>query len=146
MSQFRAVGSFFMVVVEGLSKKVGQKLQKFVISFSENIFSGVQLQFTRSSGYHQSFFIPEFVAENLKVNKNQRKRSLILQYSFAQNNHNNFTNLNSFEIENKMLSNHSQKIFSVYKFFLQTWFCLMSEKTFALHPFLTPKNYFLEAL
>ena len=30
------------------------------------------------------FFIPEFVAENLKANKNQRKRSLILQYSFAQ--------------------------------------------------------------
>ena len=31
-----------------------------------------------------SFLIPEFVAENLKANKNQRKRSLILQYSFAQ--------------------------------------------------------------
>ena len=30
------------------------------------------------------FFILEFVAENLKANKNQRKRSLILQYSFAQ--------------------------------------------------------------
>ena len=30
------------------------------------------------------FFIPEFVAENLKANKNQPKRSLILQFSFAQ--------------------------------------------------------------
>ena len=30
------------------------------------------------------FFIPEFVAENLKANKNQRKISLILQYSFVQ--------------------------------------------------------------
>ena len=30
------------------------------------------------------FFIPEFVAENLKANKNQPKRSLILKYSFAQ--------------------------------------------------------------
>ena len=30
------------------------------------------------------FFIPEFIAENLKANKNQPKRSLILQYSFAQ--------------------------------------------------------------
>ena len=29
-------------------------------------------------------FIPEFVAENLKANKNQPKRSLILKYSFAQ--------------------------------------------------------------
>ena len=31
-----------------------------------------------------NFFIPVFAAENLKANKNQRKRSLILQYSFAQ--------------------------------------------------------------
>ena len=30
------------------------------------------------------FFIPEFIAENIKANKNQPKRSLILQYSFAQ--------------------------------------------------------------
>ena len=30
------------------------------------------------------FIIPEFVAENLKANKSQRKRSLILQYSFAR--------------------------------------------------------------
>ena len=29
-------------------------------------------------------FIPEFIAENLKPNKNQRKRSPILQYIFAQ--------------------------------------------------------------
>ena len=30
------------------------------------------------------FFIPEFVAENFKANKNQPKISLILKYSFAQ--------------------------------------------------------------
>ena len=30
------------------------------------------------------YFIPEFVAKNLKANKNQRERSIILQYSFAQ--------------------------------------------------------------
>ena len=48
----------------------------FAILFFEYIIS------TRSSGH--CFFIPEFVAENLKANKNQRKRSLILQYSFAQ--------------------------------------------------------------
>ena len=30
------------------------------------------------------FFIPEFIAENLKPQKNQRKRSPILQYIFAQ--------------------------------------------------------------
>ena len=32
------------------------------------------------------FVIPEFVAENLKANKSQRKRSLILQCSFARKN------------------------------------------------------------
>ena len=55
-----------------------------VIIFLKNTISSVQLYSTRSSGHHQSFSIPEFVAENLKANKNQRKRSLILQYSFAQ--------------------------------------------------------------
>ena len=30
------------------------------------------------------FFIPKFVAENLKANKNEPKRLLILQYNFAQ--------------------------------------------------------------
>ena len=30
------------------------------------------------------FFIPKFVAENLKANKDQPKTSLILKYSFAQ--------------------------------------------------------------
>ena len=32
----------------------------------------------------RAFIIPEFVAENLKANKYQRKRSLILQYCFAR--------------------------------------------------------------
>ena len=45
-----------------------------------------------------------------------------------------------------MLPKHSQKIFSFLKFSRKKCFCLVSEKTFALHHFLTPKNYFLEAL
>ena len=32
----------------------------------------------------KAFLIPEFVTENLKADKSQRKTSLILQYSFAQ--------------------------------------------------------------
>ena len=59
----------------------------FVIPSFENIISGEQLLSIRSSGHHQSFFIPEFVAKSLKANKNQRKISLILQYSFAQKTH-----------------------------------------------------------
>ena len=49
----------------------------FVILFLKIIFPQVPVDII-------SFVIPEFVAENLKANKNQRKRSLILQYSFAQ--------------------------------------------------------------
>ena len=40
---------------------------------------------TRFSGHNQSFFkVFNLLAESLKANKNQRKSSLILQYSFAQ--------------------------------------------------------------
>ena len=91
-----------------------------------------------------SFFIPEFAAENLKPNKNQPKRSLILQYSFAQKTP-HFTNLNSFEIENNILPKHSQKNFSFYKFSNKHVSVSRQKKTFALHYFLTPKNYFVES-
>ena len=106
---------------------------------------GVQLKSTHSSGHHQCLFMPEFVAENLKAHKNQRKRSLILQHSFAQKNLTNFTNVNSFEIENKMLPKHRQKTFSVYKFFFRICFCLFSEKTFAQYHFLMFENYFFSS-
>ena len=49
----------------------------FVILFLKILFPYVPVDII-------SFVIPEFVAENLKANKNQRKRSLILQYIFAQ--------------------------------------------------------------
>ena len=38
------------------------------------------------------------------------------------------------------------KTFLILQIFQQTCFCLVSEKTFALHHFLAPKNYILEAL
>ena len=71
----------------------------FVILFLKILFPHVPVDII-------SFFIPEFAAENLKPNKNQPKRSLILQYSFAQKTP-HFTNLNSFEIENNILPKHS---------------------------------------
>ena len=49
----------------------------FVILFLKILFPQVPMDII-------NFFIPVFAAENLKANKNQRKRSLILQYSFAQ--------------------------------------------------------------
>ena len=91
-----------------------------------------------SSRHLQSFIYPESV----EASKNYRKRSLILQYSFAKK-----TSLNlriSTHIENNMALQHSQNLFEFTKIFQQTCFCLLSEKTFALHHFLTPKTAFLK--
>ena len=64
----------------------------------------------------RGFFIPNSVAESLKAYKNWCKRSLILQYIFAQKKLTHFPNFSSLEIENNMLPKHSQKFFSVYNF------------------------------
>ena len=79
-------------------------------------------------GIIRVFFIPEFVAENLKANKIQWKRSHSFYYSFAQ----------------KIISsqNISKNILSL-QIFQQACFCLVPEKTFALHHFLTSRTTFL---
>ena len=56
----------------------------FVILFLKIFFRAYNLSAHVPVDIIRVFFIPEFVAENLKANKNQRKRSLILQYCFAQ--------------------------------------------------------------
>ena len=113
--------------------------------FFENTVSGIQLQPTRFSGHHQSFFVPDFVAENLEANKNQRKKSLILQYSFAQK-----TSLMlriSTLLKLKIIcSQNTDKILSQFANFPANMFLFGVRKTFALPDFLMPKNYFLEAL
>ena len=55
----------------------------FVIFLKEYYFGRTTL-FDPFQWTSSDFFIPEFIAENLKPNKNQRKRSPILQYIFAQ--------------------------------------------------------------
>ena len=54
--------------------------------FFENIISGIQVVYTRTFQWTLSEFslISDFLTEILKANKNYWKRSLILQYSFAQ--------------------------------------------------------------
>ena len=104
----KTVGSFFMA--EGGE---GRGLNYFGHTF---LYS-----YTRSTFFifaHRFFFlISDFLAKSLRANKNQRKRSLILQYSFA---------------------------LKTLQTFQQTCSCLLSEKTFALHHFWTPKNAFLK--
>ena len=62
------------------------------------------------------FIIPEFVAENLKANKNQQKKITHFIIQFCSRKLTYFTNLNSFETENNMPPKHSQKTSPVYKF------------------------------
>ena len=56
----------------------------FAILFLEILFRAYNFSPRVPVDIIRVFFIPEFVAENLKANKNQQKRSLILQYCFAQ--------------------------------------------------------------
>ena len=64
----------------------------------------------------RGFFITEFGVENLKVNKTSEKDHSFYNIALLKKPH-SFTNLSSFEIENNMLPKHSQKPFSVYKFY-----------------------------
>ena len=105
----KTVGSIF--VAEGGE---GRGLNYFVHTF---LYS--YTRFTFFIFIHRFFFlISDFLAKNLKANKNQRKRSLILQYSFA---------------------------LKTLQTFQQTCSCLVLEKAFTLHHFWTPKNCILEA-
>ena len=56
----------------------------FVIFFWKYYFGRTTLFHTFQWTSSDFFFIPEFIAENLKPNKNLRKRSPILRYIFAQ--------------------------------------------------------------
>ena len=92
-----------------------------------------------------SFFIPEFVAENLKANKNQRKRSLILQYSFAQKT-SLILRISTLLKLKIIFSQNTVKRSYQFTNFPTNMFLFRARKSISpLHLFLTPKNYFLES-
>ena len=115
--------------------------------FFENIISGMQLFYICSNVpvNIRVLLISAFLAESLKASKNQRKRSLILRYSFSQK-----TSLvlgTSTHLSLKIICSHNTaKSLSDLKIFQQTCFCLVPEKIFELHHFLTPKNCIFLAL
>ena len=90
--------------------KFRPKYERFKISHIELFFwkhyFGPTTFLWRSTGHHQGFIlISDFLAESqFEI----QFRSKILSH---------FTNLNSLDIENNMLPKHSQKPFSLYKFF-----------------------------
>ena len=83
-------------------KKLRPKYKCFKITYLEFFFGEILFQVynfsyssTRSSGHYQSFLQSQSRSKNLT----------------------HFTSLNSLDIENNMLMQHSQKPFSLYKFF-----------------------------
>ena len=86
------------------------------------------------------FLISGFLAESLKANKNQQKRSLILQYRFAQK-----TSLilpTSTQLTLKIIcSRNAAKNLSDFTNFLANMF--LYSFRFATHHFLKPKNFIL---
>ena len=83
------------------------------------------------------FFNFRFFSRKSQSQQKLSKKVTYFTIQFHSKNLIRFTNLNSLDIENNMLSQHRQKPF---------WHCLVLEKTFALHHFWTPKNCILEAL
>ena len=63
------------------------------------------------------FFNFRFSTRKYQSQQKLAKKITHFTIQFRSKNLTHFTNLNSFEIENNMLPNHSQKAFSVYKIF-----------------------------
>ena len=106
--------------------------------------------------FHMLIVIEEFLvgppiySVSLTFAGSPQKLSIKITYfamQFCSKNLIHFMNLNSLEIENNMLPQHSQNPFWLYyKFFSKHISVWCQKKTFALHHFVTPKNCILEAL
>ena len=73
---------------------------------------------TRSSGHHQSFRFTDFRFSRTEFQSQQKLAKKVTHFTiqFHPKKLNYFTKLNSFDIENNMLAQHSQKPFWLYKF------------------------------
>ena len=85
--------------------------------------------------------ISGFLVESIKTNKNEQKRSPILQYSFARN----LTHFTNLMLLNIYFCNAAKSVTHFTKFPAKI-FMVGVRKTFALHHFQTPKNCILEQL
>ena len=88
--------------------------------------------------------ISDCLAESLKASKNYRKISLILQYSFAQKTSLIYEPQLIWHLKWYALETQPKAFPNLQKIFQQTCFCLVSQKIFALHRFLTAKTAFLK--
>ena len=109
----------------GQRQKIQKKnTSKFKISYLELFFwkyyyghATLLYSSTRSSGHHQSFFlIFRFSSRKSQSQQKLAKKITHFTIQFRSKNLIHFTNLNSLDIENNMLPQHSQKYFWLYKF------------------------------
>ena len=90
----------------------------------------------RSSGHYQSFFFNfRFSSRKSQSQQKLAKKITHLTIQFCSKNLTHFTNLNSFDIENNMLSQHSQKPLWLYKFYAKH-FSVWCQKSICTAPFL----------
>ena len=83
-------------------------------SFLENVISGIQkvsYLSRRFSGYHQSFFNFRFSSRKSQSQQKLAKKITHFTIKFCSKNFTHFANLNSFDIENDMLPQNSEKPF-----------------------------------
>ena len=99
--------------------------------------------FIRIFNFYMSFFlISDFFAGSLKASTNYRKRLLIWQYDFGQDTSLIFWTSAQLTLKITCPCSTAKTFLNLLKSFQQT--CFRSEKTLALHRFLTPKTAFLK--
>ena len=98
---------------------------------------------TRSSGHHQSFRFTDFRFSRTEFQSQQKLAKKVTHFTiqFHPKKLNYFTKLNSFDIENNMLAQHSQKPFWLYKFSSKHVSVWCQKKKIALHYFLMPEPH-----
>ena len=102
---------------------------------------------TRSTGHHQSFFlIWDCLKESLKTSKYYRKRSLILQYSFAQKASLILWTSTYLTLKTICSCNTAKKLSEFSKKFSSKYVSVWCQKNICTSPFLDAQNCILETL
>ena len=91
----------------------GNFLQKYYFIFGHTT---LWYSSTRFRGHYQIFLIFRFSSRNSQSQQKLAKNFTHFTIQFCSENLTHFMNLNSLDIEKNMLSQHSQKPFSLYKF------------------------------
>ena len=128
-------------VPQNLDQNINDSISHICNSFFENLISGKQLflySSTCSNRYQQNFFY-SFLVESFKANKDQRKRSLVLQYSFAQKTSRTLQTSTHFTLK-IICSRKTAKNLSHFTNSLANMFLFGVRKTICTAPFLAARE------